>query len=154
QADGGGTLTESPTPVAASSTGNALTFTYTAGTGGMSNGAIRVQVPSTWTQPQLVNGTAGYTVASKGTVTIDTTTSPCSVSSQCLLVSSLTLAENATMTITYGSGGGTSGATAPSATGASSFAATEKSTSGGTITTLTNGSPSVTVDAANGSGTN
>ena len=51
-ADGTGTLTlATPTTFAASSTANTLTFTYTAVTGGISNGAVSFAVPTGWSAP-------------------------------------------------------------------------------------------------------
>ena len=50
--------------MAASSTGNTFTITYTAATGGLSSGSVRVQVPSTFTQPTTTSNAAGYTSAS------------------------------------------------------------------------------------------
>ncbi len=44
-ADGSGTLTTPTTNVAAASTGNTITFTYTVATGGMRNGSVTVVVP-------------------------------------------------------------------------------------------------------------
>lgn len=66
--DGSGTNSVSPTTAAAGSTGNTLTFTYTAAET-MDSGGITIAAPSGWTAPQSVNGTAGYTtVASTGMI--------------------------------------------------------------------------------------
>ncbi len=67
---GPGTNTVSPSPstTLVNSTGNTLTFTYTAA-GAMSGGSIAVTVPSTWSIPQGTSGVAGYTtVLTNGTV--------------------------------------------------------------------------------------
>src|SRR6266511_3323074 len=74
EADGTGTLTVlSPTNLAAGSTGNTITFRYTAAsaqTGGLNNGAVTIVIPAGWSAPQVASGsTAGYTTATKGTVT-------------------------------------------------------------------------------------
>ena len=45
-ADGSGTLTTPTTNVSASQTGRTITFTYTAATGGISNGSVTLVVPS------------------------------------------------------------------------------------------------------------
>ena len=82
-ADGSGTLTTPTTNVAASSTGNTLTFTYTAATGGMSNGAVRLTVPTGWSAPSTTGTAAGYTTASTGTV---------GVAGQVITVTGVTLA--------------------------------------------------------------
>ena len=78
---------------------------------------------------------------------------PSPSSSQTITVSSLTIAGGSTFTITYGdTGGGGPGATATSSTGAQTWQAQEKSTSAGSLANL-GSSPSITVYAADGSGT-
>ena len=142
--DGAGTLTTATTNVSASQTGNTITFTYTAAAGGMNNGSLTLVVPSGWTAPSITSNNAGYTTASTGTV---------SVAAQTITVSSLTLAGGATATITYGAtSGGGPGATATATTGAQTWQAQQKARSTGTLTNL-GSSPSITVNAANGSGT-
>ena len=47
-ANGSGTMTVSPTTLSAGSTGNTLTFTYTAATGGLRSGEVEVAVPTGW----------------------------------------------------------------------------------------------------------
>lgn len=145
-ADGTGTLTVSPSSVLAGSTGNALTFTYTAATGGMSNGEVDVAVPASWVSdggsaPQTTSSSgAGYTTASGGGGTV-------SVSGSTISVTGVTLSGGSTLTITFGSGSGL--VTAPSAAGSPySFAGTEKSLSSGSLTALAS-SPTVTVNNTN-----
>src|SRR5207245_4473940 len=122
-ADGSGTLTTPTSTVSASQTGRTITFTYTAATGGLSNGTVTLVVPAGWSAPSTTGSSAGYTTASTGTV---------SVSSQTITVSSVTLAGGATMTIAYGDkGSGGPGVTAPSSSGAQTWQVQEKSTSGG-----------------------
>src|SRR5207253_5481377 len=100
--------------------------------------------PSGWSAPSTAAANAGYTTSSSGTV---------SASSQTITASSLTLAGGATSTITYGStAGGGPGATATSTTGAQTWQAQEKSTNAGSLANL-GASPSVTVNAADGTGT-
>src|SRR6266508_4424151 len=143
-ADGSGTLTTPTTTVAIGSSGNTITFTYTAATGGLSNGTLTVDVPSGWSAPSTTGSNAGYTTSSTGTV---------SVAGQTITVSSVTLADGATMTITYGAtSGGGPGATATSSAGSQTWQAQEKSTSAGSLTNL-GSSPSITILAADGSGT-
>ncbi len=143
-ADGSGTLTTPTTNVSASSTGNTITFTYTAATGGTTNGAVTVDVPAGWSAPSTTGSANGFTTASTGTV---------GVSGQTITVSGVTLSGGSTFTIVYGSkASGGSGATAAATTGAQTWQAQEKSTSGGTLTNLAS-SPSITVNAADGSGT-
>ncbi|HXE93949.1 MAG TPA: hypothetical protein VN544_09140, partial [Gaiellaceae bacterium] len=143
-ADGAGTLTTATPNVSASQTGNTITFTYTAAAGGMNNGSLTLVVPAGWTAPSTVSNNPGYTTASTGTV---------SVAAQTITVSSLTLAGGGTMTLTYGNkSGGGAGATATASTGAQTWQAQQKARSTGTLTNL-GASPSITVYAADGSGT-
>src|SRR5439155_167080 len=117
---------------------------YTAPAGGISSGSVTLDVPSGWSAPSTTGSNAGYTTASSGSV---------SVSSQTITVSSLTLTAGTTFTITYGStAGGGPGATATSSTGAQTWQAQDKSTSAGSLANL-GSSPSITVNAADGSGT-
>ena len=108
----------------------------------MRNGVVRVTVPSGWTAPNTTSGTAGYTVASTGTV---------GVAGQVVTVTGVTLQSAGTMTITYGSGAG-GGVTVTSTTGTATFTAAQAATSAGTVTSLA-ASPTVTVRAPDGSGT-
>src|SRR5208283_2571557 len=141
--DGTGTMSVSPTSALASVL-TTLTFTYTAATDGLVGGSVVLNVPSGWTAPSTSSTHAGYTTASVGTL---------SVAGQVITVSGLTLTSGSTLTITYGAGGGTTGAVPPASLGAVSFATEEKSSSSGTLTSLSS-SPSVTVNASpDGSGT-
>jgi RHS repeat-associated protein len=141
--DGTGTMTVSPTSVLAS-VPTTLSFTYTAATDGLVAGSVVVNVPSGWTAPSTSSTHAGYTTASVGTL---------SVAGQVITVSGLTLSSGSTLTITYGSGGGSTGALPPASTGAMSFSTEEESSSSGTLTSLSS-SPSVSVNASpDGSGT-
>src|SRR5262249_51642947 len=90
--DGSGTMTTPTTNVSASQTGRTISFTYTAASGGMQNGAVTLAVPSGWTAPSTVSNNAGYTTATTGSA---------SVAGQTITVGSLTLAGGATTTITY-----------------------------------------------------
>ena len=89
-ADGAGTLTTPTTSVSANSTGNAITFTYTAATGGLSNGSITLAAPSGWSAPSTTGSAAGYTTSSPGTI---------STAGQTITVSGITLGSGATLTI-------------------------------------------------------
>jgi Bacterial Ig domain/Bacterial Ig-like domain/Bacterial Ig-like domain (group 3) len=143
--DASGTATTPTTNVSASQTGNTVVFTYTVATGDLSNGAVKLTIPTGWSAPSVSTVAAGYTTSSAGTV---------AVAAQVVTVSALTLTAGSTVTITYGSnaGGGT-GATATATTGAQAWQLQERSTAGGVFTNLSGGSPSITVNAANGSGT-
>ncbi|MBA2460941.1 MAG: hypothetical protein H0V45_04110, partial [Actinobacteria bacterium] len=113
--DGSGTLAAGTTNVAASSTGNTITFTYTVATGGMRNGSVTLAMPTGWSAPSTTAGTAGYTTSTAGTV---------GVGGQTVTVSGLTLVAGSTLTITYGStAGGGPGATASATTGAQTWQA-------------------------------
>jgi fibronectin-binding autotransporter adhesin len=146
-ANGSGTLTTATTGVSAGSTQNGISFTYTAATGGMSGGSVTVAVPAGWTAP-VITSAPGCVSATVGTV---------ATSGQTITVSGLSLAAGSSTVITYGatSGGACTagdGATATATTGAASWQGQEKSTAGGSLVTL-GASPSITVFAADGSGT-
>ncbi len=143
--DGAGTATTTTTNVSASQTGNTVVFTYTVATGDMFNGSIKLTIPpAAWSAPSVASNNVGYTTSSAGTLT---------VAARVVTVSNLTLSAGQTVTITYGdrSGGG-AGATATATTGAQTWQFQELSTAGGVATNLA-ASPSITVNAANGSGT-
>src|SRR5712691_5648442 len=130
--------------VSASSTGHTFVFTYTAASGGINRGSVTVAIPSGWTQPSTSSAGNGYSTASKGTL---------GVSGQTITVSNLMLDGGATLTITYGDKSGTgSGATIGSGTGSQTFTTQETSYGSGSLT-LIGAFPSVTVHAADGSGT-
>jgi hypothetical protein len=138
-ADGSGTLTIPDTNVAADSTENTLRFTYTAPTGGVSDGTATITVPPGWTSPVTANA-IGCTVATVGTVT---------TSGQTIILSDLSLAADTSTVIVYGSttGGNCSagdGATAGPGSGTNTFTGEQMSTAGGTLSAV-NVSPTVTV---------
>ena len=142
--NGAGTLTASIGNVSASQTGQTITFTYTAAAGDMVDGAVTVTAPAGWSAPSTTTTDPGYTTASTGAV---------SAAGQTVTVSGVTLTSGSTMTIVYGdTGGGGPGATAGSTVGAQTWQAQESSTSGGVLANLA-ASPSITVYAADGSGT-
>jgi subtilisin-like proprotein convertase family protein len=135
-ADGKGKLTTPTTTVANSSTGNTITFTYSAAAGGLANGALRLTVPTGWSAPSVTGANPGFSTASTGTL---------AVSGQRIDVTGLTLAGGATVTIVYGStASGGPGATAPASPGAQTWQGAEKSSPGGVLTNLAS-SPSITV---------
>lgn len=139
------TETVSPTSVVASSTGQTLTFTYTAATGGLNNGEVDITVPSGWTAPTTANAAGCTTVgAGVGAVSIG--------AGQVIQVTGVNLAGGASLTVTYGATSGGScapgdGVVAPSTSGSSTFSTTEKSTSGGALTAISS-SPDVSVSSA------
>ena len=81
-ANGTGTATVLPANAGNGSTGNTLTFTYTAAAGGIVNGAVTVTAPAGWSAPSTTPGTPGYATASTGTV---------SAAGQTITVSGVTL---------------------------------------------------------------
>ena len=133
-ADGSGSLTTPLAPVTAGSTGNKLTFTYTAADGGMNDGNLILTVPAGWSAPSTSSGDPGYTTASTGSLTVE---------SPGIYVSGVTLAGGETLTITYGASGG---ATAPASPVTQSWLAQQRSTPTGTFTPLR--PPSVVVGPA------
>ena len=141
-ADGSGSMTVSPTYVISGSSGNFLTFTYTAGAGGVTNGEIAVLVPTGWTTPDSNGFNAGGTNASCTGNAI--TVSPVMGGNQ-IQVTGVTLNAGDQCTIRYGLSGFNAGDTAPSSAGTNTFTTQEKSTSGGTLTNLSGGSPQVVV---------
>jgi hypothetical protein len=135
-ANGTGTMTTKTTSVSSGSSGHVITFTYTAATGGVSSGGVHLTVPTGWSAPSTTGTSAGYTTASTGTVSLD---------AQTIVVLGVTLAAGATLTIDYGSKAAKGpGASATTSVGGATWTATEKSTSGGTETTLAK-SPVITV---------
>ena len=137
-------MTVLPANAGNGSTGNTLTFTYTAAAGGMASGDVTVTAPAGWSAPSTTATDPGYATASSGTV---------SASGQTITVSGVTLAGAATLTVVYGStAGGGPGATAGTTAGANAFQAQQRSTAGGVLANIA-ASPSVNVYAADGSGT-
>jgi hypothetical protein len=135
-ANGTGTMTTKTTSVTSGSGGHTIAFTFSAATGGVSGGGVHLSVPSGWSAPSTTGTAPGFTTASTGTVSID---------GQTIVVLGVTLAAGATLTIDYGARGSKGpGAVATQSVGPQTWAATEKSTSGGTETNLAK-SPVITV---------
>ena len=125
---GSGTMTVGGGPVAAGSTGNQLTFIYTA-EGTLDGGALELRSRGdTWTEPQGTRGSVGHT-----TVTFSSGASGSfhfgeekgkkapDFSGKGVGIKFNTMQVGHTVTIVYGAGGGSSGATAPDTTGLSYF---------------------------------
>src|SRR6202167_4651168 len=70
-ANGTGTMTTKTTSVTYGTSDHVITFTYTAATGGVSNGGVPLTVPAGWSTPSTAGTSGGYTTASTGTVSID-----------------------------------------------------------------------------------
>ena len=124
--DGSGTVTIAPYAVPAYSSGNEIVITYTA-EGLIRGGTLRVDIPSSWTPPQNVAGIPGYTTATS-TGSIGDITFP----NDRIQVKIETLTPGDTITLVYGDGGGSSGATAPAGP-FSTFFVNVAATSGGTL---------------------
>jgi Ca2+-binding RTX toxin-like protein len=140
-ADGSGTNVVSPIQVLTSSSGATLTFTYTVAAGGMNDGELDILVPTGWSAPTSA-ASAGCTTTSAGTLAF---------ASRSIQVSALTLAAGSPVTVVYGatSGGActtSTGGVTPSAAGVSTFTTTQKSTAGGTLTTIATAPSVVVVD--------
>jgi hypothetical protein len=142
-ADGSGTVSTPTSFVPNHSTGNTISFTYTAAAGGTVAGVITLTVPSGWSAPSTTGTAAGYSRANKGTL---------AMSGQKIILSKLTLSAGSTVTITYGSKAlGGPGATAPSTGGIQTWWVLERSAPGGTLKALS--SPHITVLSPDGAGT-
>jgi hypothetical protein len=136
-ADGSGTLTSAILRLLPSSTGNVLKFTYTAGTGGMGDGAVTITVPKGWSEPVTRNA-VGCTTTTVGTVR---------TSGQTITVSGLSLPGGGRAVITYAATSGGvcatgDGATASANEGAATWHGQQKSTPAGRLTNLSS-SPSI-----------
>jgi hypothetical protein len=134
-----GTMTTTTTNVANASTGNTITFTYTAPSGGMQDASLTIAVPPGWTPP-VTTDALGCTVATVGTVTTN---------GQAIIVSALTLPPKGQTVIVYGATSGGSctagdGATASSTAGAPVWQVQVTLREGGPFTNLRS-SPSIDV---------
>ncbi|MCZ6679722.1 MAG: alpha/beta hydrolase-fold protein [Candidatus Poribacteria bacterium] len=108
-ADGSGTASVSPASVTVHSHSNEIAITYTA-EGKLDGGSITVHVLPGWSLPQGTRGTAGYT-----TVTSTGTIGDVTFTQQRIQVNITRLRAGEDITVVYGSGSGSSGATAPDA---------------------------------------
>ena len=134
--DGSGTMTTDTATVSAASTGQSITFAYTAAAGGISKGVVALTVPTGWSPPSAASSSPGFVTASRGTV---------SVSGRRIVVAGLTCTSGQTLEVVYGSrAAGGSGASAPATTGTQSWAAESKATAGGSFGRLVS-SPSISV---------
>jgi hypothetical protein len=138
-----GKLVASPTLAAAGTTGNTVTFTYTANTP-MAAGTLGLTVPAGWSAPSTTAMDPGFATASTGTV---------SLAGRTVNVSNLTLAKGQTFTLVFGSkASGGPGATAPPTGGDQTWQANVHVTASEPLVALV--APPVTrVLAPDGSGT-
>jgi hypothetical protein len=136
-ADGSGSISPAPATVGYGSTGNTLTFTYTADNT-TTDGAVSIDVPAGWSAPSTTGTAAGFATSSAGSL---------AAAGQTITVTGLSLANGGTFDVVYGAtSGGGSGATAPASAGAQTWQAKQRSTAAGTLTDLAS-SPSITVAA-------
>jgi hypothetical protein len=134
-----GTMTTTATAIAGASTGNTISFTYTAPGAGVQTGSVSLDVPSGWTAPITLDA-AGCTTSTVGDVT---------TSDQKIRVSALTLPPGGQAVITYGATSGGScgaddGAIAPPTPGSPVWQAQVALTADGAPTSLPS-SPSIQV---------
>ena len=124
---GTGTVVATGGPYSAGSTGNTITFTYTA-SGTMTGGRIEIVPPTGWTEPQGEPGRVGYTIVrgpdgaqyATSEVLFDVSTAD-GFSGNGVGIKVGTLELNQALTVIYGYTGTASGATATSSTGFSRF---------------------------------
>src|SRR5436190_8101567 len=147
--DGGGTMAVSTNPAntVAGSTGNALTFTVAAAPGKdfQSGSQVTIEVPAGWTAPQKgTSGNPGFILLGSATctgVSIGTITG----SGPWTIPVSMTCAAGQQFILTYGGGAGATKVIAPSTAATYTFT-TKTKQSGGTLTNIVTGSPTVTVN--------
>ncbi len=163
-ADGAGTGAILPTSTLAGTTNNTETATYTATTGGVAaNGVVEVTVPANWSAPQkTTSNAAGYVTATAGGSAVAAGNIAIAGSGPWTIDVTVPSALNSgqTVVVKYGDTSVNAGgaATAPSAANAgnSVFTIKERSTSGGTLTTVAVGGGTQTVavnNSADGAGT-
>lgn len=127
--DGSGELTLGPAAADASAGAAAISFRYSAAVGGVDGGSLTLTLPADWPPPGT-DGGPGCTAASAGVV---------ATNGQTIVVSALTLAANASLTVTYGaeSGGQCAGGDAATLLPGSAtepVSVEEMSTPGGALT--------------------
>ena len=168
---GTGTVVASGGPYSAGSTGNTITFTYTAA-GTMTGGRVEIIPPAGWTDPQGEPGQPGYTIV-RGPDGAQYATSDVIFGASAtegfvgngVGIKVGTLELNQVLTVIYGYTGTASGATAASSTGFSRFEvnatpnASLDTTDDATVNAdagtkfATAKQPKVSVQAGDGSGT-
>ena len=142
--DASGSATTPTTNVSASQIGNTVVFTYTAATGDMLNGGIKLTIPAGWSAPSVAGASAGYTTSSVGTV---------AVAAQVVTVSGVTLAAGSTVTITYGSKASAVQAQPLPQRSAPRPGCSSSARRSAACSRTSARLPSITINAANGSGT-
>jgi len=146
---GKGTVTFTPETVASASSGNQLTFDFKAA-GTMNGGSVSMEVPATWSEPQLTQGIEGFVTASTpsgGSV------GAVSVSGLVVTVPIDTLGPDQIIRIIYGSGSGSSGAVAQDNAGGATFVFKTKGSSGDDFASILKPATITVTNAPDGSGT-
>ncbi len=153
--DGTGTAAYVGDAIAAASSGNQLTFDFTAA-GTMDTGAISLTVPSSWTLPQGTQFQPGYTIVTTpqgGSVGNST------FSGQTITVPINTLGPSQKVRIVYGSGSGSSGVQSQLNAGGATFIVKSRGKSGGELKNISDAPNNalqpvvVVINARDGSGT-
>jgi hypothetical protein len=147
--DGTGSAVYVGGPVAAASTGNQLTFEFTAA-GTMDGGSISMTVPTNWTEPQGTQFQPGFTIAtapSGGSVGTPT------FSARTLTVPITTLGPSQIVRVIYGSASGSSGVSVQTNAGGATFFVQSQGKSDGTLTNVASRPVVVITNARDGSGT-
>ena len=149
-ASGDGTMSVSPTSATAGSTGNSFTYSFrnSSGNAFSANSYVQVIVPAGWSAPQTSSSaTAGFVSATAvntagvGTVSVSGT-GPWTIN---VVMTSCAGGTGNGFNLTYA---GTAGVTVPTTAGAVTFTTGSHNNTGGTVTTLSAGSPSITINAA------
>ena len=141
-----GTLAATTTDIANASTQKTIGLIYTAPAGGLDDGVLTIAVPPGWTAP-VTSASIGCTVSTAGRL---------ATSGQTITVSSLTLPPHGQLVVTYGAIAGGAcvagdGATASSTPGAPVWQGVIEASGKGPASLES--SPSINVDASDGSGT-
>jgi trimeric autotransporter adhesin len=142
---GDGTMSVSPTFVAAGSTTNVLVFTFASTSTYGSGSYLTLQIPAGWTQPVATANVAGSVTVSAGTCSIASLASISTGSGPWTITVNQQCISGKTMSITYGAGTSATHVVAPATAAADVlFQAKSHSGSGGTPQNL-DSSPTVDV---------
>jgi len=152
--DGSGSVNVNPTAATAASTGNSFTFTFSTDQGKdlLTGAQVTVVVPTGWTTPQSSSSsTPGFVSVTNGTCGSASLASISGTGPWTVTININCAKNGQNFTLTY-AGGGTK-VTVPTAAGPYVFA-TQTKQNGGTLTPITAGSPTVTVNAGPASAAN
>ena len=137
--DGDGNLVVAPTSVVYGSSGNTLTFTFTANNDFVAGSQVAIDVPAGWTPP-TTGGSAGHVSVASGTCTLKS--SPLGIGGMTIFIDMVSCITGNSFTVTY------SGVTPAKAVGSPYTFATQTDIGpgGGGLVGITAGSPTVAVD--------